>query len=78
VLGRGVAGRREASFEVAAGSRGRGLGRLLAESALTVVPPGTAVFVQVAPGNAASLRTVLAAGYRPIGGEVLLPPRTQQ
>lgn len=78
VLGRGVAGRWEASFEVAPGSRGHRSGRLLAESALALVPSGTAVFVQVAPGNAASLRTVLAAGYRPIGGEVLLPPRNAQ
>jgi hypothetical protein len=35
------------------------------------VPPAEPVFAQVAPGNAGSLRAVLAAGYRPIGGEVL-------
>jgi RimJ/RimL family protein N-acetyltransferase len=29
------------------------------------------VFAQVAPGNAASLRAFLAAGFRPIGSEVL-------
>jgi len=29
------------------------------------------VFAQVAPGNAASIRCFLSAGYRPIGAEVL-------
>jgi hypothetical protein len=29
---------------------------------------------QVAPGNAASVRAFLAAGYRPVGAEVLLVP----
>ncbi|HXM55375.1 MAG TPA: hypothetical protein VOB72_08295, partial [Candidatus Dormibacteraeota bacterium] len=40
-----------------------------------LAPAGEPVFVQVSPGNAASLRVVLAAGYRPIGSEVLLPRR---
>jgi hypothetical protein len=34
-------------------------------------PDGVPLFAQVAPGNAASLRTVEAAGFRPIGAEVL-------
>lgn len=73
VLGRGVAGRWEASFEVEPAGRGRGLGRALAAAALGLLPAGTPVFVQVTPGNSISLRAVLAAGYAPIGGEVLLP-----
>jgi len=39
---------------------------------MLAVPRGERVFVQVAPGNAASLRAVLAAGFHPIGAEVLL------
>lgn len=74
VVGRGVCGRWEASFEVAPAARGRGLGRQLAAAARALVPSGSATFTQVSPGNVASLRAVLAAGYRPVGSEVLLPP----
>jgi GNAT superfamily N-acetyltransferase len=75
VLGRGLAGRWEVSFEVEPAARGRGLGRDLAAAALGLLPVGTPVFAQVSPGNSVSLRATLAAGYRPIGGEVLLPSR---
>ena len=51
--------------------RGQGLGRTLAAVSMLAVPRGERVFVQVAPGNAASLRAVLAAGFHPIGAEVL-------
>jgi GNAT superfamily N-acetyltransferase len=73
LLGRGVAGRWEVSFEVDPSARGRSLGSALARAALGLLPAGTPVFAQVTPGNAASLRSVLAAGYRPVGAEVLLP-----
>jgi hypothetical protein len=73
LLGRGVAGRWEVSFEVDSSGRGRNLGSVLARAALGLLPAGTPVFAQVTPGNAASLRSVLAAGYRPVGSEVLLP-----
>jgi GNAT superfamily N-acetyltransferase len=78
VVGRGLAGRMEASFEVDPGHRSRGLGRALAMAARSMVREGEPLFVQVTPGNAASLRAVLAAGYRPIGGEAqfLRPART--
>ena len=72
VLGRGLAGRWEAAFEVDPERRGQGIGRALAAAAQSVVEDD-AVFVQVSPGNAASLRAVLAAGYRPVGAEVLFP-----
>jgi GNAT superfamily N-acetyltransferase len=70
-VGQGLAGRWELAFEVAPPFRGRGLGRALARAARHVVPPGEPVFAQVATGNAMSLRAILAAGYRPIGSEVL-------
>ena len=71
VLGRGVAGRRELAFEVAPAARGRGLGRALALAARRRTPRGEPLFAQVAPGNVASLRVLLAAGFRPVGAEVL-------
>ena len=72
MLGRGLADRWEISFEVEPAARGRGLGRALALAGLTLAPSGQPVFAQVSPGNVASLRVLLAAGYRPIGSEVLL------
>lgn len=70
VLGRGIAGRLEVSVEVDEGVRHRGLGRALVTAArhLATEP----LWAQVAPGNARSLRTFQAAGYRPVGAEVLL------
>ena len=73
MLGRGVADRWEVSFEVDPAARGRGTGRALAAAALGLLPAGTPVFARVSPGNSVSLRATLAAGYLPIGGEVLLP-----
>jgi GNAT superfamily N-acetyltransferase len=71
VLARGLAGRREVAFEVDPARRNRGLGRLLVAAARHLAPAGEPLFAQVAPGNAASLRVVGAAGFRPIGAEVL-------
>src|SRR5439155_27376428 len=70
-IGRGLASRVEVSIEVEPRSRSSGLGRALAAAALARAPPGEAVFAQVSPGNAASVRAFLGAGYRPIGSEVL-------
>ncbi|WP_435178037.1 GNAT family N-acetyltransferase [Actinacidiphila sp. bgisy145] len=75
VLGRGVAGRWESAVEVEPGGRGRGLGRALALAARHLVPAGGPVWAQIAPGNAASLRAHLAAGFAPVGAEALLLPR---
>ncbi|NEK85148.1 GNAT family N-acetyltransferase [Blastococcus saxobsidens] len=73
-IGRGVAGRWEVSVEVAPGSRGRGLGTALVAAAPASVPDGAPLWAQVAPANTASLRAFLAAGYRPVGAEVLFGP----
>jgi hypothetical protein len=56
------------------GRTAQGLGRALALAARHLVPAGEPVFAQVSPGNAASLRAILAAGYRPLGSEVLFVP----
>lgn len=72
VLGRGVAGRWEAAIEVDPQARGRGLGRALAVGARHLLPEGDVLWAQQAPGNATSVRAFQAAGYRPVGAEVLL------
>ncbi|MFF8231025.1 GNAT family N-acetyltransferase [Streptomyces caelestis] len=76
VLGRGVAGRWEAAVEVDEGARHRGLGRRLAAAARHLAG-GAPVWAQVAAGNARSLRAFQAAGYRPVGSEVLLSARAR-
>jgi hypothetical protein len=73
-VGHGLCGRVEVSVEVGVFEQNRGLGRRLAYAARTLAPEGEPVFAEVSPGNAASLRAFLAAGYVPIGSEVLLLP----
>lgn len=74
LLGRGLGGRWEMAVEVDESARGRGLGRALALAARHLVPEERPLWAQVAPGNAASVRTILAAGYVPGGAEALLHP----
>lgn len=72
IVGRGLAGRWEIAFEVEPAARGRGLGRALASAGRQLVPVGEPVFIQVAPGNVASVRAVLATGvFVPVGAEIL-------
>ena len=74
-LGRGLALRREMSLEVSPRHRGRGAGAALARAARGLLPEGEPLYAQVAPGNVASLRVFLRAGYRPVGAEVLFLTR---
>ncbi|HET6380782.1 MAG TPA: GNAT family N-acetyltransferase [candidate division Zixibacteria bacterium] len=71
ILGRGLAGRLEVAIEVDPRARGRGLGTALARAAASVPRGEEPLFAQVSPGNVASLRAFLAAGYRPVCSEVL-------
>lgn len=73
-LSRGLGDVRELSFEVTADRRGRGHGRALLQQARTLVPAGDPLFAAVAPGNAASLRALLAADFTPIGSVLLIRP----
>lgn len=73
-VGSGIGGRWEAALEVDPAARGRGLGTALARAARAFVPAGVPLWVQVAPANTASLRAFLAAGYRPVGAEVIFGP----
>ncbi|MEU9503082.1 GNAT family protein [Streptomyces sp. NPDC048196] len=74
VIGRGVAGRLELAVEVEAAGQGRGLGRRLAHAARHLIPAGERLWAQAAPGNARSVRALLAAGFVPVGAEVLMVP----
>jgi hypothetical protein len=74
LLGRGIAGRWEVAIEVDQDHWDRGLGRRLALAARQLVPGGAPLWAQIAPGNAASVRAFLAAGFRPVGAEALLSP----
>ncbi len=72
LTGRGLAGRLECAIEVPENFRGKGHGRRLATAARALIPPDAHIWAQVTPGNAASFRTFLAAGYKPVGSEALL------
>ena len=76
LLGRGVAGRRETAIEVDENLRSRGLGRALAFAARHLADSDEPLWAQVATANAASVRAFLAAGFRPVGAEILLARRT--
>jgi hypothetical protein len=75
VVGRGLVDRTELSVELLEPRRtAAGAGRRLIAGALAALEPGRWCFAQVSPGNAASLRAFLAAGFVPIGSEVLIQP----
>ncbi|MFC0628167.1 GNAT family N-acetyltransferase [Kribbella deserti] len=76
LTGYGLAGRLECALEVPESSRGKGHGRRLAKTARALAPTDSHVWAQVTPGNAASFRAFLAAGYLPVGSEALLTAMT--
>jgi GNAT superfamily N-acetyltransferase len=71
LLGRGFALRQEVAIEVPPTHRGRGIAARALVEIRRVAAPDEVLFAQIAPGNAASLRTFLTAGFRPIGSEAL-------
>ena len=71
IIGSGLDGRMEVSVEVDSKHRGTRLGTALVRAALGLVPEDRPLYAQVAAANASSLRAFLAAGFRPIGAEVL-------
>jgi GNAT superfamily N-acetyltransferase len=71
LMGQGLGGRTEVAVEVEPAARGGGLGAQALLEARRLTGEGEVVFSQVAPGNAASLRAFLRAGFEPIGCEVL-------
>jgi GNAT superfamily N-acetyltransferase len=71
ILGQGLALRTEVAIEVDEPARGSGLATRALAEARRLVGEDDVLFAQAAPGNAASLRALLAAGFRPIGSEVL-------
>jgi hypothetical protein len=74
IIGRGLCDRWEVGYEIAPHARGKGVGRRLVAAARGLVPAGEPLWAQVAPGNAASLRSTLAAGFVPVAAEVLFAP----
>ncbi len=73
-LANGLAGRTEISIELADPAATPGLGRTLLDQARRVHDAGTPLFAAVSPGNSRSLRSFLAAGFLPIGSEVIIHP----
>ena len=72
LMGRGVAGRWEVAVEVDPRRRNQGIGRCAARAARHLVPAGEPLWAQISPGNVASVRAFLAAGFVPAGAEALL------
>jgi GNAT superfamily N-acetyltransferase len=71
ILGRGLANRTEVAIEIDPKRRNQGIARQALTEARRILGPGQLLFAQTAPGNAASIRTLLTAGFQPIGSEVL-------
>jgi hypothetical protein len=73
-VGRGLGGRTEIGIELHdEAPHGQGHGRAMWRDVLAELPPGP-VWASCAPGNARSVRALLAAGFQAVGAEVLLRP----
>ena len=75
VVSRGLGGLTELSFELEPQRRGTGTGATLISDALSAIPAGQLVIAAIAPGNAASLRAALTAGFVPLGSTQLFRRR---
>jgi RimJ/RimL family protein N-acetyltransferase len=75
IVGRGLARRLEVAFEVDPAHRGGGLAAAAVLEARRLAGPGAILYAQTAPANVASLKALLAAGFAPIGSEMLFFPR---
>ena len=73
-VSRGIGGLCEISVELDADERGRGAGAELVEQVVAIMPAGEVVIAAIAPGNAASLRAFLRAGFSLAGSVQLLRP----
>jgi hypothetical protein len=78
VFSRGLAGLTEIGFELEPERRGSGGGAALLHDALSAIPAGQLVVAAIAPGNAASLRAALAAGFFPLGSMQLFRRGTDE
>jgi hypothetical protein len=72
ILSTGLAGLTELSFELEPDRRGGGQATGLIRAALAILPAGELVVAAATPGNAASVRALLAAGFTPLGSVQLL------
>lgn len=73
-LSRGIGGLPEISVELAPDHRGRGEAATFVRAAAASAPADEVVVAAVAPGNAASLRAFLAAGFAVVGSVQLIRP----
>jgi hypothetical protein len=73
-VSRGIGGLTELSVELDDAGRGRGGGAALVAAAVAAVPDAEVVVAAVAPGNAASLRAFLRAGFVVVGSVQLIRP----
>jgi hypothetical protein len=78
ILGRGLANRIEVAIEIEPNRRNQGIAKQALTEARRIVGTDELLFAQTAPGNAASIRTLLTAGFQPIGSEVLFFAPTRQ
>lgn len=76
IVGRGIGGLRELSYELEPGRRGRGEGAAFVRAAVRAVGASAVLAACVAPGNVASLRVLLGCGFVPVGSVQLVrrPP----
>jgi GNAT superfamily N-acetyltransferase len=73
-LSRGIGGLTELSVELEESVRGHGLGAAFVRAAVAAAPPDELVLAAVAPGNVASLRAFLSAGFVPLASVQLIRP----